>query len=70
MWYNGFMNIQRFLLTAVLCAAETYFMNEAFFAGSYFFAGVWAFLLYRDLRRAYLVSKATDAIIDLTKNQD
>ncbi|MGC4441978.1 DUF3272 family protein, partial [Streptococcus suis] len=49
---------------------ETYFMNEAFFAGSYFFAGVWAFLLYRDLRRVYLVSKATDAIIDLTKNQD
>ncbi|MFS1663565.1 DUF3272 family protein [Streptococcus sp. zg-JUN1979] len=64
------MTLQRFLLMAVLCAFETYCFNEALFEGSYLFAGIWGFLLYRDLRQSYLLSKATDTILTITKKKD
>ncbi|WP_307975940.1 DUF3272 family protein [uncultured Streptococcus sp.] len=64
------MNIRQFIFVAFLCAFETYFFNDSIMSGDYIFAVIWGILLYRDLRRVWLVSRFTKAIIDATKKKD
>ncbi|MEX2783602.1 DUF3272 family protein [Streptococcus sp. H49] len=60
----------QFLLMAVVCAFETYFLNDAIFSQDYLIAGFWGILLLRNLQRAYLISQFTKNVFDTTKRKD
>lgn len=64
------MTILQFLLVAIFCALETIFFNQALFSGDYLIAALWGFLLYRDLRRVYLVTKWTETLFKFPKKKD
>ncbi|TWS95634.1 MULTISPECIES: DUF3272 family protein [unclassified Streptococcus] len=64
------MTILQFLLVAFFCALETIFFNQALFNGEYLIAAFWGFLLYRDLRRVYFVTKLTESLFTFPKKKD
>lgn len=64
------MSIIQFLIIASFCILETIFFNQALFEREYLIALFWGFLLYRDLRRVYIVSRFTDNILKMTKKKD
>lgn len=50
----------RFIFIALMCALETFYLNDCVFEGDYLFAFFWGFLLYRDLRHVYLIDKVVN----------
>lgn len=65
MFYN------QFIITALICAFETYFLNDAILSSHYFIAVFWALLLLKNLRKVYLVSKFTKLLFEkTTKKKD
>ncbi|MGT2925766.1 DUF3272 family protein [Streptococcus cuniculipharyngis] len=64
------MSILQFIIIASFCLLETIFFNQALFEKEYLIALLWGFLLYRDLKRVYIVSKFTDNILKITKKKD
>ncbi len=54
----------------LLCACETYFLNETLFGGDYFFAFFWGIILFRDIYHIYKVDKFTQTLLSTTKKKD
>ncbi|SQF39894.1 Protein of uncharacterised function (DUF3272) [Streptococcus ferus] len=49
---------------------ETILLNNAILDGDFFLAGFWGFLLLRNLRKVYLISKFTKDVLASTKKKD
>lgn len=64
------MTKRRFLFMGLLCACETYFLNETLFGGDYFFAFFWGVILFRDIYHIYKVDKFTQTLLSTTKKKD
>ncbi|MGT2887087.1 DUF3272 domain-containing protein [Streptococcus didelphis] len=61
------MTIRQFIFIAFVCAFETYFFNDSLIAGHFLFAGFWAFLLFRDLRKAYAINKFSKELLKASR---
>lgn len=51
------MRRRDFMLVALICAFETYFLNESLLEGQYFFALFWGFLLLGNLQKAHFLDR-------------
>ena len=59
----------RFIFIALMCALETFYLNDCVFEGDYLFAFFWGFLLYRDLRHVYLIDKVVNNLWFIAKRR-
>lgn len=50
----------QFFILLFVTSLNTYFFNQALLATSYLWAGFWFFMLYRNVRLAYLVTRYAD----------
>ncbi|MGT2924401.1 DUF3272 family protein [Streptococcus caviae] len=61
---------QDFAVMVLITVTETIFLNNAVLDGQYFWAGFWGLLLFRSLRKTYLITKFTKAVLAATKKKD
>lgn len=61
---------QDFIIMLITTVTETIFFNNAIFEGQFFWAGFLGILLFRSLRKTYVISKFTKAILSATKKKD
>ncbi|WP_024784052.1 DUF3272 family protein [Streptococcus mutans] len=61
---------QDFIIMLITTVTETIFFNNAIFEGQFFWASFWGILLFRSLRKTYVISKFTKAILSATKKKD
>lgn len=61
---------QDFIIMLITTVTETIFFNNAIFEGQFFWTGFWGILLFRSLRKTYVISKFTKAILSATKKKD
>ncbi|MGV3005871.1 DUF3272 family protein [Streptococcus pluranimalium] len=65
------MPYSQFFVVALICALETYFLNQAMMTGNYLLALFLGLMLLRNLRRVQLVSRFTKRVMDqITKKKD
>ena len=58
------MSRQQFIIMALFTAAETYYFNESVMEQRYIMALLWAILILRNFRIAYIMGKIINAIDD------
>ncbi|EJN94265.1 DUF3272 family protein [Streptococcus ratti] len=61
---------QDFAIMLITTVIETIFLNNAVLDGQYFWAGFWGLLLFRSLRKTYVITKFTKAMLSATKKKD
>ncbi|MGT2912211.1 DUF3272 family protein [Streptococcus criceti] len=57
------MNRLQFISMALWCALESYFFSEALLTGHFWLAVFWAFLILRNLQKAYLADRLLKALL-------